>query len=92
MTLGPVVSSAGLAKHEVVGSEDLTEGAGPYAVHGAGLQVHEDRPGDELTSGHELGSFSLLFRAETLSLIEINIYPLKLKLRGAAVGAGWVNS
>ena len=41
VTLSPVVSSAGLAEHEIVGSEDLTEGAGPHAVHGAGLQVHQ---------------------------------------------------
>ena len=50
MTLSPVVSSAGLAEHEIVGSEDLTEGAGPHAVHGAGLQVHQDGPGHVLAA------------------------------------------
>ena len=41
VTLGPVVSSSTLSKHKVVRSEDLTEGAGPDAVHGAGLKINQ---------------------------------------------------
>ena len=41
VSLGPVVAGPGLPEHEVVWAEDLTEGAGPHAVHGAGLQVHQ---------------------------------------------------
>ena len=44
VALGPVVASSALPKHEVVRSEDLTERAGPHAVHGAGLEVHQHRP------------------------------------------------
>ena len=41
VSLGPVVASAGLSEHKVVRSEDLTEGAGPDAVHGAGLKINQ---------------------------------------------------
>ena len=77
MTLGPVVSGSGLSKHKVVWSEDLTEGAGPHAVHGAGLQVHEDGPGHVLAAG---------------GLVVVDIDPLKLELGGAGVGAGGVDT
>jgi hypothetical protein len=42
VTLGPVVTSTGLAENEVVGTEELTEGAGTDSVHGTGLQIDED--------------------------------------------------
>ena len=77
MTLGPVVAGSGLSKHKVVWSEDLTEGAGPDAVHGAGLQVHEDGPGHVLAAG---------------GLVVVHIDPLKLELGGAGVGAGRVDT
>ena len=41
VSFGPVISSSGLSEHEVVGSEDLAEGARPHAVHGAGLQINQ---------------------------------------------------
>lgn len=31
-----------LTENEVVGPEDVSEGAGPHGVHGARLQVHEN--------------------------------------------------
>ena len=77
MTLGPVVAGPGLSEHEVVGSEDLTIGSGPHAVHGAGLQVHEDGPGHVLAAG---------------GLVVVDIDPLKLELGGAGVGAGRVDT
>ena len=77
MTLGPVVAGPGLSKHEIVWSEDLTEGAGPDAVHGAGLQVHEDGPGHVLAAG---------------GLVVVHIDPLKLELRGAGVSASGVDT
>ena len=43
VALGPVVSGAVLAENEVVGAEELAEGAGADGVHGAGLEVHQDR-------------------------------------------------
>ena len=77
MTLGPVVAGSGLSKHKVVWSEDLTEGAGPDAVHGAGLEVHEDGPGHVLAAG---------------GLVVVDIDPLKLELGGAGVGASGVDT
>ena len=41
VSFGPVISSPGLSEHEVVRSEDLTKGARPHAVHGAGLQINQ---------------------------------------------------
>jgi len=51
VALGPVVTGARLAEHEVVGSEELTEGAGSNGVHGAGLEIEEDGAGDVSTTG-----------------------------------------
>ena len=45
VALGPVVTGAGLAEDEVVRAEKLAEGAGADGVHGARLEVHEDRAG-----------------------------------------------
>ena len=42
MTLGPVVTGTGLTEHEVVRTEQLTEGSSTHGVHGTGLQIHED--------------------------------------------------
>ena len=77
MTLGPVVAGPGLSEHEVVGSEDLTIGSGPHAVHGAGLQVHEDGPGHVLAS---------------TGLVVVDVDPLQLEVRFARVGSSWVNA
>lgn len=42
--LSPVVASAGLAEHKVVGSKYLAEGPRTDRVHGPGLQVHQNGP------------------------------------------------
>ena len=39
------LTGTSLAKHEVVGAEELAEGAGTDRVHGSGLQVHQDSAG-----------------------------------------------
>jgi hypothetical protein len=39
-----------LSEHEVVGSEELTEGSGSDGVHCAGFQVHEDGSGNVSSS------------------------------------------
>ena len=77
MTLGPVVAGPGLAKHEVVRSEDLAEGAGPHAVHGAGLQVHQHGPGHVLAA---------------TGLIVVDVDPLELEVRGPSIGPSWVDA
>ena len=48
VTLGPVVTSTGLAEDEVVGTEELAEGAGTDSVHGTGLQVDQNGTGNVL--------------------------------------------
>jgi len=47
LTLGPLVSGAGLTEDEVVRPEDLGLGPRSDAVHGSGLQIHEDGAWDE---------------------------------------------
>ena len=77
MSLGPVVAGAGLAEDEVVGPEELAEGAGPHGVHGAGLQIDEDSAGHVLAAG---------------GLIVVDVDALELELGGAMVGAGGVDA
>ena len=77
VTLGPVVAGAGLAEHEVVGAEEGAVGAGPHAVHGAGLKVHEDSPGNVLAAGR---------------LVVVDIDALQLQLGLALVGTGGVDT
>ena len=50
VTLGPVVTSTGLAENEVVGTEQLTEGTGTDGVHGTGLKIDKDGTRDILVS------------------------------------------
>ena len=77
MSLGPVVAGPALSKHKVVWSEDLAEGSGADAVHGAGLQVHQDGPGHVLAPAR---------------LIVVDIDPLQLQVRVPVVGAGRVDA
>ena len=77
MPLGPVVAGPGLPEHEVVGAEDLTEGAGPHAVHGAGLEVHQHGAGHVLAAAR---------------LVVVDVDPLELEVRVAMVGAGGVDA
>merc|ERR1719271_433790 len=49
--LGPVVASASLPEDEVVRAEELTERASANRVHGARLQIHEDRTGHVAAAG-----------------------------------------
>ena len=77
MPLGPVVAGPGLPEHEVVGAEDLTEGAGPHAVHGAGLQVHQHGAGHVLAAAR---------------LVVVHIDPLELEVGGPGVGARGVDA
>merc|ERR1719389_878395 len=51
VALGPVVTSAGLAKDKVVGAEELTERSGTDGIHGTGLEVHQDGAGHVAASG-----------------------------------------
>ena len=51
VALGPVVAGAGLAEDEVVRPEELAERAGAHRVHGARLQVHQDRARDVAPAG-----------------------------------------
>ncbi len=77
MSLGPVVAGAALSEHKVVRAEDLPEGPGADAVHGAGLQVHQDRPRDVLPAAR---------------LVVVHIDPLQLEVRVPVVGAGGVDA
>eukprot|EP00916_Digyalum_oweni_P002874 GHVL01005321.1.p2 GENE.GHVL01005321.1~~GHVL01005321.1.p2 ORF type:complete len:203 (-),score=15.70 GHVL01005321.1:149-757(-) len=77
VALGPVVSGARLSEDEVVGTEDLSEGAGADGVHGAGLQVHEDGTGHVFSAG---------------GLIVVDVDALQLQVGVTVVCAGGVNA
>lgn len=70
MTLGPVVTGAGLAEDEVIWPENLSEGARSDGIHGSRLQIHEDRA---------------WYVPSTACLVVIHIDPLQLQVRVAVV-------
>ena len=77
VALGPVVSGAGLAEDKVIGAEELAEGSSADGVHGAGLEIHEDRAGHVAAAG---------------SLVVVHVDALELKVGVAVVCAGRVNA
>merc|ERR1712159_477089 len=77
VALGPVVTGAGLAEHEVVGAEELTEGASADRVQGTGLEVHEDG------AGHV---------AAASGLVVVHVDALQLEVGVTVVGTGGVNA
>ena len=92
MTLGPVVAGTGLAKDEVVGAEELAEGAGTDGVHGTGLEIDEDGTGNILVAG-SLNQAALArpamrhegFGGSRTHLVEVDVHALELELGGAVV-------
>ena len=77
VTLGPVVTSTGLAENEVVRSEELTEWTGSDRVHGSWLEIHEDGSWDVSSTG---------------GLVVVHIDSLKLEVGITVVGTSWVNT
>ena len=77
MTFGPVVSGSGLAEDEVVGSEELTEGASSDGVHGSGFKIHKDGSGNVST---------------TSGFVIVDIDSFQLKVGVSVVSSGRVNS
>ena len=77
MSLGPVVASSRLSKHEVVRSEDLSEWSRSDRVHGARLQVHQHSSGHVLATG---------------GLVVVDIDSLQLELGGASIGTSGVDT
>ena len=75
MSLGPVVACSRLSKDKVVWPEHLAVGSAPDTVHGAGLQVDEDGPGDVLPPG---------------GLIVVHVDALELEVRVPIVRSGGV--
>lgn len=70
VTLGPVVTSTGLAKDEVVGTEELTEGTGTDSVHSTRLEIDEDGTGNVLVAA---------------GLVEVDVHTLELEVGGTIV-------
>ena len=66
-----------LTEDEVVGSEELTEGAGSNGVHGAWLEVHKDSAGNVSSTG---------------GLVVVDVDSLELEVRITVVGTSGVNT
>ncbi|KAL4557529.1 hypothetical protein LXL04_035710 [Taraxacum kok-saghyz] len=78
MSLGPVITGAGLAKYEIIRPEDLTVGTRSDAVHGTRLQIHKNGTGNVTAAG---------------GFIVVNIDALELEIGGGTVVlAGGINS
>ena len=77
MTLRPVVASPRLAEDEVVRTEELTERACAHRVHGARLQIHEDRTRHVAAAG---------------GLVVVHVDALELQVRVSVVRAGRVDA
>jgi hypothetical protein len=77
MTLGPIVTSTGLAEDEIVWSEELAEWTGSDGVHGTWLKIHQDSSWDISAAG---------------SFVEVDIDSFQLKIGVTVVGTGRVNS
>jgi hypothetical protein len=77
MTLGPVVTSTGLTKDEVVWAEELTEGTSTDSVHGTWFEIDEDSARDELVARR---------------LIEVDVHALELQIGGSIVHSGAVKT
>ena len=77
MSLSPVVSSSGLAKDEVIWSENLSIRSWSYWIHGTRLKI------DQYCSGNILS---------TRCFIIINVNALKLEIRVAIVSSSGVNT
>jgi len=50
MTFGPIVTSAGLAEHEIVWTEELAERSSADGIHSARFEIDEDGARDELVA------------------------------------------
>ena len=77
MTLGPVVTGTRLSEDKVVWTEDLSEWARPYRVHGTWFKVNEDGPRDVLAAG---------------GFVVVHVDSLQLQVGVTVVGTGRVNA
>jgi proteasome assembly chaperone (PAC2) family protein len=77
MSLGPVVTGAGLSEDKVVGAEELSERSSTDGVHGTGLEIHKDGAGDVTA---------------TSCLVVVNVDTLELEVGITVVRTGRVNS
>ena len=77
VTLGPVVTGTVLSEHEVVGAEQLTEGASTDRVHGTGLKIHEDGAGHVTAAGR---------------LVVVHVDALQLKVGVTVVGSSGIHT
>ena len=77
VALGPVVTGARLAEHEVIRLEKLPEWSRSHGVHRARLEVDQDAARDVLPAA---------------GFVVVNVDALELEVRVAMVGAGRVDS
>lgn len=76
VTLGPVVSGAGLSEDEVIRSENLSVRSRSEAVHSPRLQIHENGPRDE---------------SSTTGLVVVDVDSLQLEFGVSMVSSGGVD-
>ena len=77
VTLGPVITSSSLTKHEVVRAEELSKGASTDGVHGTGLKIHQD-------STRNIAAAS--------GLVKVHVDALQLEVGVSVVGSSGINA
>jgi hypothetical protein len=77
VTLGPIVTSTSLTKHEVIRAEKLSKRSSTDRVHGSRLEVHEDGTGHVSSSG---------------GLIVVHVDSLQLKVGISMVSSSGINA
>lgn len=75
MAFRPIVPGPALPEHKIVRPKYLAERAGAYRVHGARLQVDEDRSWNVFPPRR---------------LVVINVYAFQLEIGVTVVRAGWI--
>ena len=82
MTLGPVVTSTGLAKDKVIGSEELAERTSADSIHGTRFEIDEDCTGDIFVVRRlKKGELKFMSRIDPpYYLIKVDVHALQLKV------------
>jgi len=90
LVLYPSLTSTALTEDKVIGTEELAEWTSSDCVHGTRLKIDEHSTGDIFVAGslkldQRNGLVKMGCTVSGSYLVEVNVHPLKLEIRGAIV-------